>query len=52
MNYCYIFYNTYVITYSLPQYVITSDSSNKFKNNLDIYWSEIRYGQTKRPLAS
>ena len=36
---------------SLPQHVITSDSLNKFKNNLDQYWYKIRYGQTKRPLA-
>ena len=36
---------------SLPQHVITSDSLNKFKNNLDQYWYEIRYGQTKKPLA-
>ena len=36
---------------SLSCYVITSDSLNKFKNNLDKYWSEIGYGQTKRPLA-
>ena len=36
---------------SLPQHVITSDSLNKFKNNLDQYLYEIGYGQTKRPLA-
>ena len=36
---------------SLPQHVITSNSLNKFKNNLDQYWYKIRYGQTKGPLA-
>ena len=36
---------------SLPQHLITSDSLNKFKNNLDQYWNETGYGQTKRPLA-
>ena len=32
-------------------HVITSDSLNKFKNNLEQHWYEIQYGQTKRPFA-
>ena len=36
---------------SLPLYVIASDSLNEFKNNLDNYWHQIGYGQTKRPSA-
>ena len=36
---------------SLPQHVITSDSLNKFKNDIDQYWYETRYGQAKRPLT-
>ena len=30
-----------------PSCVITSDSLNKFKNNLDKYWSEIGYDISK-----
>ena len=47
------FFNNWIISQwnSLPCYVITSDSLNKFKNNLDKYWKKIGYGQTKRPLA-
>ena len=36
---------------SLPQSVISSTNLNKFKNNLDQYWNETGYGQTKRPSA-
>ena len=36
---------------SLPCCMITSDNLNKFKNNLNKYWNEIGYAQTKRPLA-
>ena len=36
---------------SLPQFVISSNNLNKFKNILDQYWKETGCGQSKRPLA-
>ena len=36
---------------SLPQFVISSNNLNRFKNILDQYWKETGCGQSKRPLA-
>ena len=32
---------------SLPQFVISSNNLNRFKSNLDNYWKETWYGQSK-----
>ena len=36
---------------SLPDYVITAESINSFKNRLDNYWTMSGYGYLQRPLA-
>ena len=37
--------------YMLPDYMITAESINSFKNRLDNYWTITGYGYLQRPLA-